>query len=75
MTTRRDGKATKRGITTKAIAARDGYYAWYLDNGWVRILVEGAAGCDFPPNHPMHARICAATEETVEALFDEAIGA
>lgn len=75
MTTTNKATETKRGTTTVAIASCDGYFAWHLDNGWVRILVEGAAGRDFPPGHPMHARIAAATDATVEALFDDAMGA
>jgi hypothetical protein len=65
---------TKHARTTQLIASRDGYFAWELDNGGVRILVEAAGGRDFPPGHPMHARIAAATPNTVEALFDEAMG-
>ena len=60
-----------RAHTTAFIVRNeDGYFVAYLDNGGVRVGLEGCAAFDFPAGHAKHAEAMALNNGTVEAFFD-----
>ena len=60
------------GQAVKILAERDDYFAAALDNGGVRIGLKGCQSINYPSGHSMHSIVMAATDETVEAVFDKA---
>nr|WP_280971427.1 hypothetical protein [Cupriavidus gilardii]WDE72666.1 hypothetical protein [Cupriavidus gilardii] len=61
---------------TKFIAANaEGYFTAQLDNGGVRIGLEGSACFDVPPTaHAAVERVGSLTADEIEAVHDEFMG-
>lgn len=66
---------TMSARTTSFIFDNGEYFAAHLNNGGIRVGMNGVCALDVPAGHPLYAEAMAVTENTVEAFIDAQVEA